>query len=110
MRARAGGFHIVYLAQMQTSAEFLRALEAAAASLGAQLHKLEAAKPVDELTVDDVYAIHPEYRERIQAALRADDWAVAEGGARTPPSSAPTVPEFVPGKTAVSGVTLDYLH
>lgn len=49
-------------------------LEIKIAALTAQLERLEKAKPVDELTVADVYDVHPEFQERVHEAIRKDDW------------------------------------
>lgn len=43
-----------------------------------QLNKLENAKPVDELTVDDVYEMNPELREKVHQMIRDDHWAINE--------------------------------
>jgi ribosome-binding protein aMBF1 (putative translation factor) len=64
---------------MKSSESFLAKLEENIANATGQLQKLESAKPVDEVTVEDVYELHPEYRERIKQAIKADDWSVAAG-------------------------------
>ena len=43
-----------------------------------QLSKLENAKPVDELTVADVYEMNPELREQVHQMIKNDHWAVAD--------------------------------
>ena len=43
-----------------------------------QLNKLETSKPVDELTVEDVYEMNPELREQVHQMIRDDHWAVNE--------------------------------
>ena len=63
---------------MKLSQEFIVNLESKVESLKSQLHKLETAKPVDELTVDDVYEINPELREKVHQMIREDHWAVSQ--------------------------------
>ena len=46
--------------------------------LKSQLNKLETSKPVDELTVEDVYEMNPELREQVHQMIRDDHWAVNE--------------------------------
>lgn len=62
---------------MKMSQEFIINLESQVEKLKAKLHKLETAKPVDELTVEDVYEINPELREKVHEAIRNDHWAVS---------------------------------
>lgn len=63
------------------SQEFIINLEGQVDKLKSQLHKLETAKPVDEITVEDVYEINPELREKIHQKIRDDQWAVADDSA-----------------------------
>lgn len=62
---------------MAESKKFLEGLEVKVKALKEQLQKLESAKPVDDLTVKDVYEVHPEYQERVHEAIRQDNWGVA---------------------------------
>ena len=61
------------------SQEFIINLESQVDKLKLQLHKFETAKPVDELTVEDVYEMHPELREKVHEMIKNDEWAVSEG-------------------------------
>jgi hypothetical protein len=53
-------------------------LETKVDKLKSQLKKLENAKPVDELTVEDVYEMNPELRERVHQLIKDDHWAVSD--------------------------------
>ncbi len=64
------------------SQEFIINLEAQVDKFKNQLHKLETAKPVDELTVEDVYEINPELREKIHDSIRNDHWAASSEAAK----------------------------
>lgn len=68
------------------SQEFIVNLESKVDKLKSQLHKLETAKPVDELTVDDVYEIHPELREKVHQMIREDHWAVSQESEKKEPA------------------------
>lgn len=70
------------------SQEFIINLECKVEKLKEQLKKLENSKPVDEITVEDVYEMHPELREQVHEAIRNDHWAV--GGDET--SNSPAAP------------------
>lgn len=59
------------------SQEFIINLESQVDKLKSQLHKLETAKPVDELTVEDVYEMNPELREKVHEMIKNDHWAVS---------------------------------
>ena len=60
------------------SQEFIINLESKVDKLKSQLHKLETAKSVDEITVQDVYEMHPELKEEVHQMIRDDHWAVKE--------------------------------
>lgn len=60
------------------SQEFIINLESEVGKLKAQLEKLENSKPVDELTVEDVYEMKPELREKVHQLIKDDHWAVSE--------------------------------
>ncbi len=60
--------------KLSESKKFVEKLEIRIAALRAQLGRLESAKPVDELTVADVYDVNPEYRERVYNAIKQDEW------------------------------------
>lgn len=68
---------------MAESKKFVERLETRIAALKAQLSRLESAKPVDELTVEDVYQVNPEFRERVHAAIRHDEWNSGAGTEKT---------------------------
>ena len=51
-------------------------METKVENLKSQLHKLETAKPVDELTVEDVYEMNPKLRDQVHQMIRDDHWAV----------------------------------
>ena len=59
------------------SKKFVEKLEIRIGALKSQLTRLESAKPVDELTVADVYEVNPEYRERVYDAIKRDEWGTA---------------------------------
>ena len=63
---------------MKLSQEFVISLNTKVDSLKGQLFKLENSKPVDEITVQDVYEMNPELKEKIHEAIRNDHWAIAE--------------------------------
>jgi hypothetical protein len=63
---------------MKLSQEFVITLNSRVDSLKGQLFKLENAKPVDEITVQDVYEMNPELKEKVHEAIRNDHWAIAE--------------------------------
>lgn len=60
------------------SQEFIINLESEVGKLKNQLNKLENSKPVDELTVEDVYEMNPELREKVHQMIKDDHWAVSE--------------------------------
>lgn len=60
------------------SQEFIINLESQVGKLKIQLEKLENSKPVDDLTVEDVYEMNPELREKVHQLIRDDHWAVGE--------------------------------
>ena len=64
--------------KIKMSQEFIINLESRVDQLKSQLHKLENAKPVDEITVEDVYEMHPELREQVHEAIKNDHWAVSD--------------------------------
>ena len=64
--------------KIRLSQEFIINLESKVDKFKSQLNKLENSKPVDELTVEDVYEMHPEFREQVYEAIRNDHWAVSE--------------------------------
>lgn len=68
----------------------------------AQLAKLENSKPVDELTVEDVYEMNPELREKVHQMIKDDHWAVSEESS-TPSGNAEKK------ETAEIGTKLNYL-
>lgn len=61
--------------KLSASRQFIADLRDQIAGLEARLGRLQAAKPVDQLTVDDVYEMRPELREQFHRALKADCWA-----------------------------------
>ena len=75
---------------MAESKKFLEGLELKVKALKEQLQKLESAKPVDDLTVKDVYEVHPEYQERVHEAIRQDNWGVAVEAKAGKPGKADT--------------------
>ena len=75
--------------KIQMSQEFIINLESRVDKLKSQLNKLENSKPVDEITVEDVYEIHPELREQIHDAIRNDHWAVSEENSAGTATAAP---------------------
>lgn len=46
--------------------------------LKGQLAKIETSKPVDEVTVEEVYELHPEWKEQVYQKIRDDSWAVQQ--------------------------------
>jgi hypothetical protein len=66
---------------LKLSQEFIINLGSQVDKLKSQLHKLETAKSVDEITVEDVYEIKPELREKIHQMIRDDQWAVVDDSA-----------------------------
>ncbi|PJF16573.1 hypothetical protein PSACC_03574 [Paramicrosporidium saccamoebae] len=64
--------------QLQEASAFLNKLEGDVQALKAQLDKLRSAKPVEQMTVDDVYELNPEYKEKIYTAIKNDNWATEE--------------------------------
>lgn len=73
-------FAVLLFLQLKLSQEFIVNLETEMDKLKSQLNKLETSKPVDELTVDDVYEMNPEFREKVHQMIRDDHWAVNEEG------------------------------
>lgn len=63
---------------MKDSRDFIATLDKDVGLLRAKLTRIEAAKPVDELTVEDVYEVKPELREQFYQKIRDDDWSVTE--------------------------------
>lgn len=63
---------------MKLSQEFIINLETQVEKLKDQLNKLENAKPIDELTVTDVYEMNPELRDQVHQMIRDDHWAVSD--------------------------------
>lgn len=55
--------------------KFLVTLEEKISELREKLARLKAAKPVDQLTVDEVYEMKPELRESFQKAIANDNWS-----------------------------------
>ena len=54
---------------------YLQRLETELGKLRDQVHKLQNAKPADEMTVDDVYALYPELKERVYNNIKNDNWS-----------------------------------
>lgn len=65
---------------MREAADFLSKLEEGIASLKTQLEKLRNAKPIDQMTVEDVYQLHPEFKEKIYESIQKDDWSTTDHG------------------------------
>jgi len=63
---------------MREATDFLSKLEEGIGKLKAQLDKLRSTKPIDQMTVEDVYQLHPEFREKIYGSIKNDDWATTE--------------------------------
>lgn len=53
----------------------MRGLEEEIEKLRKQLSTLQSAKPIDEMTVDDFYAIHPDAKARFIRDMQEDNWS-----------------------------------
>lgn len=66
---------------MTEARQYLEKLEKQIGELREKLTMLKNSKPVDELTVDDVYEMRPELKESFQKSLANDNWATVTGDA-----------------------------
>jgi hypothetical protein len=63
---------------MKEASEFLEKLELEIAKIKTQLSKLKEAKPIDEMTPDDVYNLYPELKAKIDDDFKNDRWTVTD--------------------------------
>lgn len=63
---------------MAEAEDFLTKLEANIAGLAGKLARLRAAKPIDQLSIDEVYEMRPELRDSFIRAMEQDNWSTEE--------------------------------
>jgi len=60
--------------KLEASKQFITNLENEIEKLEGKLNQLKNAKPVDEITVDDVYEMRPEWKQQFDDAIKQDCW------------------------------------
>jgi uncharacterized protein HemX len=64
--------------KIKKAQEFLTNLESDIAACQAKLSKLEASKPLSEMSVEEVYQVYPELKTRFEEKLKRDDWYIED--------------------------------
>lgn len=63
---------------MAEAEDFVVKLDEHIARLKEKLAKLKASKPIEELSIDEVYEMRPELQASFQQALKEDNWSTTE--------------------------------